>query len=102
MESLRQKDKVLPGDVLLAAAFISYIGAFDRKYRDELVQEHWLPFLKEHAVPMSEGMKGFVASGCIHGSCVFAVDSPCCNVLTLRSILPAPCVHQVCRIRLHC
>jgi dynein heavy chain len=62
IDQLRLKDKVLPGDVLLAAAFISYIGAFDRTYRDELVQQHWLPFLREHAVPMSEGLLTFYRS----------------------------------------
>jgi dynein heavy chain, axonemal len=43
------KDAVV-GDTLLAAAFISYIGPFTKRYRDELVARHWVPFL-ETAVP---------------------------------------------------
>jgi dynein heavy chain len=57
VDSLRHKEKTLVGDVLLAAAFMSYIGAFDKRYRDELVQEHWLPYIRENAVPMSDGAR---------------------------------------------
>ena len=32
----------LPGDCLLASAFLSYVGPFLSQYRDELVQETWL------------------------------------------------------------
>lgn len=45
------------GDVLLASAFISYIGPFTKKYRDELVNKHWVPFLETAAggqrIPMA-------------------------------------------------
>lgn len=46
------------GDTLLAATFISYVGPFTKRYRDELVTTHWLPFLETAAagsrIPMSE------------------------------------------------
>ncbi|XP_051791984.1 LOW QUALITY PROTEIN: dynein axonemal heavy chain 11 [Erpetoichthys calabaricus] len=46
------QEKTLCGDVLLAAAFISYIGSFTRHYRQELVEGMWLPFLKSQKVPI--------------------------------------------------
>eukprot|EP00947_MAST-08B_sp_MAST-8B-sp1_P001611 g1611.t1 len=37
---------LLNGDVLLASAFISYIGPFTKQYRDELIIKKWVPFLQ--------------------------------------------------------
>lgn len=36
----------LPGDILLSSAFISYLGCFTRRYRIDLIENHWRPFLK--------------------------------------------------------
>jgi len=33
----------LPGDCLMAAAFMSYMGPFLSSYRDEIVEKNWLP-----------------------------------------------------------
>lgn len=38
------------GDVLLTAAFVSYVGSFPKLYRQELIQRLWLPFLKSQKV----------------------------------------------------
>lgn len=31
--------------MLLATAFISYVGCFTRQYRHDLINLHWIPFL---------------------------------------------------------
>ncbi|KAF5404064.1 Dynein heavy chain axonemal [Paragonimus heterotremus] len=35
----------LPGDVLLTAAFLSYVGCFTKRYRTALIDQSWVPFL---------------------------------------------------------
>ncbi len=44
----------LPGDVVVAAAFMSYAGPFPSEYRDELVKHTWLPQVKALNIPASE------------------------------------------------
>lgn len=41
---------LLPGDCLLASAFLSYVGPFLSQYRDELVQETWLKQVRWQAL----------------------------------------------------
>jgi dynein heavy chain len=43
----------LPGDCLLASAFLSYAGPFLSQYRDDLVQETWLKQVRELEIPCS-------------------------------------------------
>ncbi|NXU85060.1 DYH17 protein, partial [Xiphorhynchus elegans] len=49
---LREQEKLLCGDVLLVAAFVSYVGYFTKKYRAELMEQHWIPFLNGLTVPI--------------------------------------------------
>jgi dynein heavy chain len=57
IETLTAEQDMLVGDTLLAAAFISYIGPFTKKYRDALLNESWLTFMETAAagsrIPMS-------------------------------------------------
>ncbi len=57
IETLTKEQEMLIGDVLLASCFISYIGPFTKRYRDQLMSEAYLPFLETAAagqrIPMS-------------------------------------------------
>ncbi|NXL49102.1 DYH17 protein, partial [Podilymbus podiceps] len=52
VEMLREQEKTLCGDVLLVSAFVSYVGYFTKKYRAELLEKHWIPFLSGLVVPI--------------------------------------------------
>ena len=54
MESVEGR---LVGDVMMAAAFVSYAGPFNMFFRKQLVDEKWLPDLIERQIPMSQGIK---------------------------------------------
>lgn len=58
VENFNAQIGTLPGDILLITAFISYVGCFTKRYRTDLVNTHWLPFLNKMTppIPMSEGM----------------------------------------------
>lgn len=44
----------LPGDVLVSAAFVSYVGAFNNVFRAELMNEKFLPYIDENSILRSE------------------------------------------------
>lgn len=48
LEQLQQRADTLACDVLIAASFVSYIGAFTKPFRDLLISEKWIPFLKKY------------------------------------------------------
>jgi dynein heavy chain len=54
IQRLQANEMTLIGDVLLASAFVSYIGAFDHKFRNRLWRDTWLADLKARAIPISE------------------------------------------------
>ncbi|EGV97391.1 Dynein heavy chain 11, axonemal [Cricetulus griseus] len=57
IKSFETQEKTLCGDVLLTAAFVSYIGPFTRQYRRELVDCKWVPFLQQKvSLPITEGL----------------------------------------------
>ncbi|XP_030057583.1 dynein axonemal heavy chain 11 [Microcaecilia unicolor] len=53
---LEAQEKKLCGNVLLTAAFVSYVGSFTKPYRQELVECLWIPFLKQVPIPISEDL----------------------------------------------
>ena len=58
VEGYHNHEQTLAGDVLLTAAFVSYVGYFTKSYRNELISKHWKPFLAKltPAIPVSEGL----------------------------------------------
>ncbi|TPX70381.1 hypothetical protein SpCBS45565_g01824 [Spizellomyces sp. 'palustris'] len=56
----KEQEKTLAGDVLMSAAFVSYVGCFSKRYREELLQDYWFKFLKDESnpykIPLSEGL----------------------------------------------
>ena len=52
---LRDAETRLVGDAALAAAFVSYAGAFDARYRRQLWAETWAADLRERGIPLSDG-----------------------------------------------
>lgn len=47
VERMKKEEILLPGDVLLTAAYLSYVGCFGRNYRLSLMDDKWLPFLQK-------------------------------------------------------
>ncbi len=44
--SMKEEEKLLPGDVLLTASYLSYVGCFGKNYRVDLLENKWLPYLE--------------------------------------------------------
>ena len=58
IENFKIQEKTLAGDVLLITAFVSYSGPFTKIYRTDLMENHWMMYLKSRAdtVPISENL----------------------------------------------
>jgi dynein heavy chain len=56
----KEQEKTLAGDVLISAAFVSYVGCFSNRYREELLHDNWLKYLRDpknpNKIPLSEGI----------------------------------------------
>ena len=55
IERFEALEKHLVGDVLVAAAFVSYAGPFNAPFRRHLVHDKWLPDLAARGIPLTEG-----------------------------------------------
>ncbi|XP_075759566.1 dynein axonemal heavy chain 9 isoform X2 [Pelodiscus sinensis] len=52
VRDFREQQSTLCGDVLLITAFISYLGYFTKKYRQDLLDAVWRPYLRQLNVPI--------------------------------------------------
>ncbi|XP_058491324.1 dynein axonemal heavy chain 10 [Solea solea] len=57
LEELKQKRVRLLGDCLIAAAFLSYEGAFSWDFRNEMVYQVWIKDVQERGIPLSQPFK---------------------------------------------
>lgn len=63
VENYRSQGVTLCGDVLLISAFVSYVGYFTKKYRNELMEKFWIPYISQlkvsgTVVVMTQGDRG--------------------------------------------
>ena len=56
VDELEEQHVTLVGDVLLAAAFVSYVGAFDAGFREHLWKHVWLQDLVYREIPTREAL----------------------------------------------
>ncbi|XP_037666336.1 dynein heavy chain 17, axonemal [Choloepus didactylus] len=58
VENFKSQGVTLCGDVLLISAFVSYVGYFTKKYRNELMEKFWIPYINQLKVPIpiTEGL----------------------------------------------
>ena len=54
IERLKSNALTLVGDCMLAAGFVSYVGAFDKELREDLWKNKWSADLKNRNIPMTE------------------------------------------------
>ncbi|XP_063098488.1 dynein axonemal heavy chain 9 isoform X2 [Cavia porcellus] len=52
VQNFKRQERTLCGDILLIAAFISYLGFFTKKYRLSLMDGSWRPYLSQLVVPI--------------------------------------------------
>ncbi|ELW68256.1 Dynein heavy chain 17, axonemal [Tupaia chinensis] len=52
VENFKSQGVTLCGDVLLISAFVSYVGYFTKKYRNELMDKFWIPYINNLKVPI--------------------------------------------------
>ena len=55
IEKLRMRASTLTGDCMLAAGFVSYLGAFDQELREHLWKKEWKTDLESRRIPVREG-----------------------------------------------
>jgi len=55
IERLKSSALTLTGDCMLAAGFVSYVGAFGQELREELWKNQWTADLVNRQIPMTEG-----------------------------------------------
>lgn len=50
---LDEQLKLIVGDVLVASSFVSYSGPFNKKFRNIMINQNFMKFMKDHTIPMS-------------------------------------------------
>lgn len=56
IRKLQENALTLTGDCMLAAGFVSYVGAFDQDNRNELWKNVWTPDIVQRNIPLTPGV----------------------------------------------
>eukprot|EP01041_Mallomonas_annulata_P000386 gene386-700_t len=56
IENLKDSSTTLIGDCMLAAGFVSYVGAFDQNNREHLWKSTWYVDVEERKIPLTKGV----------------------------------------------
>lgn len=56
IETLNSQVKVIVGDVLMASAFVSYAGPFNKKFRDNMIQNEFMKYFKANSILTSANL----------------------------------------------
>lgn len=54
--TLGKELEVVLGDVLIASAFVSYVGPFSKKFRERIIDEKFIKFFKDKNIPCSDNI----------------------------------------------
>lgn len=63
VENFKRQGVTLCGDVLLISAFVSYVGYFTKKYRNELMEKFWIPYVNSLKVNTATSMTREIGGG---------------------------------------
>jgi dynein heavy chain len=50
---LGEQQEIIIGDVLMASAFVSYVGPFNKKFREFIIDDCFMKFFNENKIPRS-------------------------------------------------
>ena len=51
IDEIEKKSTLLIGDVLLSAAFVSYVGPFSKPFREAIMEKDWRPDIEDRKIP---------------------------------------------------
>lgn len=66
VENFKKQERTLSGDVLLITAFISYLGYFTKRYRLQLMDNTWRPYLSQLKVGAAWPVSVFIKFVHVH------------------------------------
>lgn len=105
VENFRCQGVTLCGDVLLISAFVSYVGYFTKKYRNELMEKFWIPYInklkvRSTVVVMTQGDSG-APPGQPQPYCILTGAQPASFTgIDITSGMPQGCFYKQCEGRL--
>lgn len=88
VKNFKQQQSTLCGDVLLITAFISYLGYFTKKYRQDLLDGIWKPYLHQLKVSFAFSEKYLLLELTCPSIVMFTGDPPDEGILQMMGMIP--------------